>query len=95
MVQLHNLPIECINQEAGYTLGETIGEVIYVDSSDSYPNNFQFLRIRVWISVANPLISGFYLQDSDGSLSLIEYSYERVFKHCRNCGRIGHTYNQC
>ena len=50
-VQLHNFPVECIKQAAGYTIGEAVGEVIDVDSNDSYPRNIRFLRIRVCVSV--------------------------------------------
>ncbi|KAI8009335.1 hypothetical protein LOK49_LG06G01716 [Camellia lanceoleosa] len=37
----------------------------------------------------------FFLQCQDGEDRWIECRYERIFKICHNCGKIGHTYNQC
>ena len=35
-VQLHNLPVECFNLVATYTLGETVGDAIDVDLNDFF-----------------------------------------------------------
>ena len=59
------------------------------------PRNIRFLRLRVWVSLAKPLISGFFLKFRNGQHQWISCRYERVCKICQNCGRIGHTLTAC
>ncbi|KAI7998068.1 Uncharacterized protein LOK49_LG10G02488 [Camellia lanceoleosa] len=94
-VQLYGLPLECFTEEAGIRLGCTVGEVVKVDIDSLMPRNIHFLRLRVWVSLDKPLISGFFLKFRDGHQHWISCRYERVCKVCQNCGRIGHTITTC
>ncbi|KAI8026929.1 Uncharacterized protein LOK49_LG02G02300 [Camellia lanceoleosa] len=94
-VQLYGLSLECFTEEAGVRLGRAVGEVVKVDIDSLMPCNIRFLRLRVWVSLANPLISGFFLKFRNGQQHWISCRYERVCKICQNCGRIGHTITAC
>ncbi|KAI8004367.1 Uncharacterized protein LOK49_LG08G00945 [Camellia lanceoleosa] len=94
-VQLYGLPLECFTEEAGVCLGRAVGDVVKVDIDSLMPRNIQFLRLRVWVSLDKPLISGFFLKFRDSQQHWISCRYERVCKICRNCGRIGHTITTC
>ncbi|KAI7993800.1 Uncharacterized protein LOK49_LG11G02620 [Camellia lanceoleosa] len=94
-VRLVGLPLECYTSEAGFCLGKAIGEVTQVDVDPLFPRNIRYLRIKVWISLETPLISGFFLKFQDGTHHWIECQYERLCRLCRKCGRIGHTDGQC
>ncbi|CAL5420923.1 unnamed protein product [Camellia sinensis] len=94
-VQLHGLPLECFTEEAGFSLGRAVGDVVKVDMDSLMPRNIRFLRIRVWVFLDKPLCSGFFLKLRDGHQHWVRCCYERVCKVCRNCGRIGHTITTC
>ncbi|GMQ06130.1 hypothetical protein CsSME_00050837 [Camellia sinensis var. sinensis] len=94
-VQLYGLPLECFTEEAGVRLRRAVGEVVKVDNDSLMPRNIRFLRLRVWVFLDKPLISGFFLKFRNGQQHWISCRYERVCKICRNCGRIGHTINAC
>ncbi|GMP98863.1 hypothetical protein CsSME_00046583 [Camellia sinensis var. sinensis] len=91
-VQLYGLPLECFTEEAGVSLGRAVGDVVKVDIASLMPRNIRFLRLRVWVSLDKPLISGFFLKFRDGQQHWISCRYERV---CKICGRIGHTITTC
>ncbi|KAI8012263.1 hypothetical protein LOK49_LG06G02419 [Camellia lanceoleosa] len=94
-VQLYGLPLECFTEEAGVHLGRAVGDVVKVDIDSLMPRNIRFLRLRVWVPLDKPLISGFFLKFRDGQQHWISCRYERVCKISRNCGRIGHTLTNC
>ncbi|KAI8023918.1 hypothetical protein LOK49_LG03G00614 [Camellia lanceoleosa] len=75
-VQLYGLPLECFTEEAGVRLGRAIGEVVKVDIDSLMPRNIRFLRLRVWVSLDKPLISGFFLKFPDGQQYWISCRYE-------------------
>ncbi|KAI8031014.1 hypothetical protein LOK49_LG01G03388 [Camellia lanceoleosa] len=94
-VQLHGLPLECFTEEAGFSLGRAVGDVVKVDMDSLMPCNVRFLRIRVWVFLDKPLSSGFFLKLRDGHQHWVRCCYERMCKVCRNCGRIGHAIATC
>ncbi|KAI7999827.1 hypothetical protein LOK49_LG09G00530 [Camellia lanceoleosa] len=61
-VQLYRLPLECFTEEAGVRLGRAVGEVVKVDIDSLMARNIWFLHLRVWVSLAKPLFSGFFLK---------------------------------
>ncbi|KAI8025733.1 hypothetical protein LOK49_LG02G00335 [Camellia lanceoleosa] len=94
-VQLYGLPLECFTEEAGFSLGRAVGEVVKVDIDSLMPRNIWFLRLKVWVSLDRPVISGFFLKFRDGQQHWISCDYERLCKVCRNCGRVCHTITTC
>ncbi|CAL5361495.1 unnamed protein product [Camellia sinensis] len=94
-VRLVGLPLECYTYEAGFCLGKAIGEVLQADVDPLFPRNIRYLRIKVWIYLEAPLISGFFLKFQDGTHHWIECQYKCLCRLCRKCGRIGHTDGQC
>ncbi|KAL5768186.1 hypothetical protein ACOSP7_014752 [Xanthoceras sorbifolium] len=54
-IQLHNLPLTCLNKEVGLFLGGLIGEVKEIDTSDYEDCLGKFIRVKVLIDVEIPL----------------------------------------
>lgn len=94
-VRLYNLPFEAFTKAAGEFLGEALVEVVEVDVNDVFPRHFRYLRIKVTVTPESTLVGGFYLTIPGSLPRWIECRYERIYKFCRACGRVGHTYPQC
>ena len=61
-VQLHNLPMECLNSASGYALGKTLGEVIDVDAPEELPRNLRFLKFVYGLKFNNLCLVGSILE---------------------------------
>ncbi|KAH7836633.1 hypothetical protein Vadar_003762 [Vaccinium darrowii] len=81
--------------EAGEILGQALGEDVTVDIDDFFPRHFHYLRVNIFVTPDSILVPGFFLDIPGGEPRWIECRYERIYKFCRLCGRIGHTYPQC
>ncbi|KAG5540283.1 hypothetical protein RHGRI_020500 [Rhododendron griersonianum] len=94
-VRLYNLPFEAFTRATGDVLGEVFGGCLTVDVDEVFPRNFGYLRPRIVVTLDSTLVGGFYLNIPHGSHRWIDCQYERVYKFCRACGRVGHTYPNC
>lgn len=100
-VQIRGLPLELLmntveNRRAvGEMFGATAGEVVKVEPRGRYLKHY--IRVLVMIDPEVPLVAGQYLRLPEGQNRSIwvEFSYERVFKLCHICGRIGHKKQSC
>ncbi|KAK1583383.1 hypothetical protein Q3G72_023281 [Acer saccharum] len=95
-VQLHNLPLLCMNQEVGMVLGRMLGRVEEIDLGYSEDCLDKFLRIRVNIDVSQPLKRALKVgvEDSD-EMATIVVRYERLPELCFHCGILGHPLREC
>lgn len=66
-----------------------------MDWSPSTPRNIRFLRAKVRVRISEPLLMGTMIGLDTGGFVWITIRYERIYKLCRNCGRIGHSYPHC
>ncbi|TXG72274.1 hypothetical protein EZV62_000853 [Acer yangbiense] len=54
-VQIHNMPLLCMTEDIGLSLGKMIGEVKEIDLEMGRYGNTQFLRVRVVVPAEEPL----------------------------------------
>ncbi|KAH7839091.1 hypothetical protein Vadar_034767 [Vaccinium darrowii] len=94
-VQLHNLPFEAFTREPGEILRQALAEEVTVFVDDVFPRQFRYLHVCISLTPETTLVLGFFLEIPDGQPRWIECRYERLYKFCRSCGRMGHTYPQC
>ncbi|KAH7857169.1 hypothetical protein Vadar_009808 [Vaccinium darrowii] len=94
-VQLYNLLFEAYTRDEREILGQALGEDVTVDVDDFFPRHFCFLRVSISISSDSTLVPGFFLDIPGGEPWWIECWYESMYKFCRACGRVGHTFPQC
>ncbi|TXG56336.1 hypothetical protein EZV62_017649 [Acer yangbiense] len=90
-VQIHDIPIICMNRRMARWLAEQIGEVIDIptESRDCWG---KFLKVKVSIDISRPLKRWLRLKlDKSGNIVMIGLKYERLPKFCYACGRIGHS----
>jgi len=93
-IQVHDMPLICLNWEVGYKIGETIGEVEDVDVTGEGIGWGRCLRIRVLINLSKPLERGRAL-NLNGKSVWISFRYEKLPHFCFRCGRIFHDQLLC
>ncbi|KAF7810428.1 reverse transcriptase [Senna tora] len=94
-VQLWNLPLEYQTPLMAEKIGSLMREVREIDWAPTFPRNLCFLRVRIHIRIHTPLLMGVILQTDVGDHLWIQCRYERVFRLCRGCGRIGYLPHDC
>ncbi|KAH7854975.1 hypothetical protein Vadar_019767 [Vaccinium darrowii] len=94
-IHLRGVPLEYMTPALVVRMGSLIGIVTVVDRATSTQQNLSYMRIRVKVSISQPLIPGVYLRMEQGNLAWVQFGYERVFKFCYQCGCIGHQEYRC
>ncbi|TXG72737.1 hypothetical protein EZV62_001316 [Acer yangbiense] len=95
-VQLHNLPLLCMNQEAGLALGRMLERVEEIDLGYLGDYLDKFLRIHVNIDISQPLKRALKVgvEDSD-EIATIVVHYECLPELCFHYGILGHPLQEC
>ncbi|KAI8526788.1 hypothetical protein RHMOL_Rhmol12G0023700 [Rhododendron molle] len=94
-VQAHNIPIECYYSDLAHLLGSAAGHLLEVDWSEVRTRSLDFFRFKIRIHTDEPLILGAFIELLEGDFHWIPFRYERLFRICYKCGRIGHSNNAC
>ena len=94
-VQLHNVPLMCIDKYAIQKLGSLIGKVEEVDTDEGGECVGPIFRTRISVDVTKPLKNIPFLQQEDGAKTPIGIQYERLPDFCFCCGLVGHQYREC
>lgn len=93
-VQIHDMPILCMNRGVGLKIGASLGTVIDVDVAGDGVGWGRCLRIQVNLDVTKPLERGRALL-LDAKSIWVTFKYEKLPLFCFNCGRILHGSRGC
>ncbi|KAG5566021.1 hypothetical protein RHGRI_001819 [Rhododendron griersonianum] len=94
-VQAHNIPVERYYSDLANLLGFAAGHLLQVDWSDDRTRSLDFFRFKVRIHSDEPLIPGAFIELLEGDFHWISFKYEKLFRICYRCGKIGHTNTAC
>ncbi|KAJ4706539.1 Zinc CCHC-type-like protein [Melia azedarach] len=95
-IQIHNLPIMCMNRDVGTMLGQMIGEIEEVESRQTKACLGKYMRVRVKIDITKPLKCSLRVQlEGEEQLSTLLIRYERLPNFCFHCRLIGHVQREC
>lgn len=94
-IQLWGIPLEFQTPAVGSALGSILGVCLEVDWSLEFPRNLRFIRIHVRIPIDSPPLMGFMINIDVNQTIWVQCRYERTYRICTGCGRIGHTYPAC
>ncbi|KAL5804454.1 hypothetical protein ACOSQ3_031254 [Xanthoceras sorbifolium] len=94
-VQVHNIPIVCMDREFGSFIGKQIGVLREIDLGATGDCLGKYLRVRVRIDITKPLRHGLRLDLGEDEASFLLVRYEKLHDHCFHCGKIGHLFREC
>ena len=94
-VQLHNLPIRRMTEEAATAIGRSIGYVEKVAASDDERGGENCMRIRVRVDVTRPLCRGRLVKLEVRKTGWVAFRYERLPNFCYWCGLFDHGEKDC
>ncbi|KAK2661323.1 hypothetical protein Ddye_007856 [Dipteronia dyeriana] len=95
-IQIHNVLLIYLSEEAGVFLGNMIGEVRKVDLETGKGGTGRFLRVCISIDINKPLKRSLRVDILDsGTITIMLLRYERLQDYCFKCGRLGHTMREC
>ncbi|TXG56835.1 hypothetical protein EZV62_018148 [Acer yangbiense] len=92
-VQIHDIPIMCMNRRTTKWLAEHIGEVVEipVESRECWG---KFIRVKVRLDITKPLKRWLRI-GKNVDITRVALKYERLPDFCFACRRIGHSLNEC
>jgi hypothetical protein len=93
-VQIHNMPLACMNQGVGNQIGNSLGKVEEVAVAEEGVGWGRYLRVRVAINLFQPLERGRTLFLT-GNKCWVSFKYEKLPVFCFWCGRIIHGLKGC
>lgn len=79
----------------GKGLGDFIGEFLEYDAHNSANFWRQYMRIRVFIEVRQPLRRTKKIKRQGGDARVVGFKYERLDVFCYLCGMLGHMESCC
>jgi len=93
-IQIHDMPLACMNRGVGRKIGESIGTVEEVAIAEDDVGWGRSLRIRVAINLYQPLDRGRALLLT-GKSCWVPFKYVKLPTFCYKCGRIFHGPKGC
>ncbi|XP_062152170.1 uncharacterized protein LOC133860613 [Alnus glutinosa] len=93
-IQVHDMPLTCMNREVGLRIGQSIGDVEDIDVTGDGVGWGRYLRIRVSVDITKPLERGRAIVLNGKSIWVL-LKYEKLPQFCYHCGRIYHEDKAC
>ncbi|KAL5847373.1 hypothetical protein ACOSQ3_010897 [Xanthoceras sorbifolium] len=94
-IQIHNIPIFCMNREVDSFLGAQLGELCEIDLGATGDCLGKYLRVRVRIDISKALRRGLHLDMGSGEKIFLLLCYKKLLNHCFYCGKLGHLFREC
>lgn len=85
-IQMHDLPLSCINEDVGIQIGSTIGTVVECDVDEDGNGWGDVLRVFIEIDLLKAILRSRSI-NLKGKKLWVHFTYEKLSKLCFKCGR--------
>ena len=92
-IQIHNLPIHCLNPKTRDEIGSTLGTTLHMTNSESNGGKGNYLRVWVRIYITKPLVCKIWYEGSVISCAVLKYKC--LLNFCYWCGLVSHDDRDC
>lgn len=93
-IQLHNLPLTCMNNEIRHQISDTIGKILECDVDEKGNGWGKVSRVLIELDLQRTIPHGRTL-NVKGVKFWIPIIYEKLSRLCFHCGRIVHGLEGC
>lgn len=94
-VQIHNMPIMCMDREIIKEIGGRIGEVQEVEMDEIRECISPFARVQIMVNITQPLTKRLLLKSEEDRRISLRIAYEKLPEFCFCCGLIEHSFREC
>lgn len=94
-VRFEGIPFLYVQPAVVAKMAEKIGHPLLVEMPEEESRARPHLKARIRINITKPLAPGCYFEYEDGHLVWVSFRYEKVFRFCKKCGKIGHKTIAC
>ena len=89
-IQIHDLPIHCLNSETCEAIGSSLGTPLLMTDSEGEGGKGNYLRVRVRIDITKPLNRVRKVWSEGSVIGCAILKYERLPNFCYWCGLVSH-----
>jgi hypothetical protein len=93
-IRMFNLPLACMTKTMGVQIGNSVGQVEYVETEEHGVGWGAYLRVKIRLNISHPLAMGRFLK-FHGANTWVAFQYEKLPKFCYHCGLISHGNGGC
>ncbi|GMI83917.1 hypothetical protein HRI_002061000 [Hibiscus trionum] len=94
-IRVYGLPLDKMTMVTARKIGECFGALDYVDGRQIGGNLGDYFRLKVELTVTNPLLRVVMLPNSNDKPRACPIQYEKLNKFCFYCGVLGHEVELC
>ena len=94
-IQIHDLPIQCLNQQTRDAIGKSLGTPLLMTDTESEGGKGNYLRVRVRIDITKPLHRIRKVWSEGAVIGCALLKYERLPNFCYWCGLVSHDARDC
>ncbi|EEF29305.1 conserved hypothetical protein [Ricinus communis] len=95
LIQVYHLPIGFWREKVAKSIGNYVGEYLESDLNNFHGTWREYIRLRVRVDSAKPLLANMKIKKVGGEWSAIDFKYERLSIFYFICGHIGHLDRFC
>ena len=94
-IQIHELPVQCLNQETRDAIGRSLGTPLLMIDTESEGGKGNYLRVRVRIDITKPLHRVRKVWSKGSVIGCENLKYKRLPNFYYWCGLVSHDARDC
>ena len=94
-VQIHDLPVHCMNPATRDSIGNSLGTVLQMTDFEEEGGKGNYLCVRVHLEISKPLSRVWKIWSEGRLVGWVALKYEQLPNFCYWCGWVTHNKRDC